>query len=187
MAYSHRFEEALLYATRLHANQVRKGSGIPYISHLLAVCALVMEHGGDEDQAIAALLHDAAEDQGGHKTLNDIRTRFGDRVAHFVVDLSDTFETPKPPWRARKEAYLAHLPNAAPDSLLISLADKVHNARSILADHAIIGEQIWTRFNHGRDGTLWYYRSLVGIFQQCYLGYLTGELNRIVTELERLE
>ena len=187
MTYSNRFEEALLYATRLHANQARKGSGIPYISHLLAVCALVMEHGGDEDQAIAALLHDSAEDQGGYKTLDDIRARFGERVARLVAELSDTFETPKPPWRARKEAYLAHLPHAAPDSLLISLADKVHNARSILADHDAIGEEIWTRFNHGREGTLWYYRSLVGIFQQVYPGYLTVELDRIVSELEKLE
>lgn len=187
MAYSHRFEEALLYATRLHANQARKGTGIPYISHLIAVCALVIEHGGDEDQAIAALLHDSAEDQGGHKTLNDIRARFGERVARLVADLSDTFETPKPPWRARKEAYLAHLPNASPDSWLISLADKVHNARTILADHYVIGEAIWTRFNHGREGTLWYYRALVGIFQQVHPGYLTEELDRVVNELEKLE
>jgi len=187
MSLSPHFTEALLYATRLHAAQTRKGSGIPYISHLLAVCALVMEHGGDEDQAIAALLHDAAEDQGGHETLDDIRTRFGERVARLVADLSDTFETPKPPWRARKEAYLAHLPHLPPETLLVSLADKVHNTRTILADHSSIGEEIWKRFKQGRDETLWYYRSLADLFLQISPGFLADELDRVVSELGDLE
>lgn len=185
MSLSPRFSDALTYANRIHADQTRKGSGVPYISHLLAVCALVMEHGGDEDQAIAALLHDAAEDQGGYETLSDIRARFGERVARMVGELSDTFETPKPPWRTRKETYLAHLPHAPADTLLVSLADKVHNARTILADHAQIGEEIWGRFTQGRDGTLWYYRALAEVFQEINPGYLAGELNRIVTELEQ--
>lgn len=186
MQLSPRFSDALTYAATLHANQTRKGSGIPYLSHLLAVCALVMENGGDEDQAIAALLHDAAEDQGGYATLTEIRTRYGDRVARMVGELSDTLETPKPPWRTRKETYLAHLCHTPADTLLVSLADKVHNARSILADHAQIGNEIWNRFSQSRDGTLWYYRSLADTFQEIYPGYLTGELNRIVTSLEQL-
>jgi (p)ppGpp synthase/HD superfamily hydrolase len=144
-----------------------------------------MENGGDEDQAIAALLHDAAEDQGGYDTLDDIRTRFGERVARMVGELSDTFEVPKPPWHARKAAYLAHLPHAPADTLLVSLADKVHNARTILADHAQIGETIWGRFTQGREGTLWYYRALADVFREIYPGYLAGEIDRIVTELEK--
>jgi (p)ppGpp synthase/HD superfamily hydrolase len=186
MQLTTQFKTALVYANDLHANQTRKGSGIPYISHLLAVCALVIEHGGDEDQTIAALLHDAAEDQGGYNTLEDIRTRFGERVARMVADLSDTFETPKPPWQTRKETYLTHLPDADPDVLLVSLADKVHNARTILADYYTIGAEIWNRFNHGREGTLWYYRSLADIFQKIYPGYLASELNRIVSEMKQL-
>ncbi|NUM49107.1 MAG: HD domain-containing protein [Anaerolineales bacterium] len=185
MTLSSRFSDALLYANHLHADQTRKGSGVPYISHLLAVCALVMEHGGDEDQAIAALLHDAAEDQGGYDTLSDIRARFGDRVARMVGELSDTFDIPKPPWRTRKETYLAHLPHAPADTLLVSLADKVHNARTILADHALIGEAIWGRFTQGREGTLWYYRALADLFQRLHRGYLADELSRVVTALEQ--
>ncbi|MCB9135980.1 MAG: HD domain-containing protein [Anaerolineales bacterium] len=186
MQLSPRFSDALTYATTLHATQTRKGSGIPYISHLLAVCALVMEHGGDEDQAIAALLHDAAEDQGGYATLTEIRTRYGDRVARMVGELSDAFEIPKPPWRTRKETYLAHLLHTPADTLLVSLADKVHNARSILADHTQIGDEIWNRFSQGRDGTLWYYRSLANAFRELYPGYLSGELERIVASLENI-
>ena len=106
---SARFEDALAYAAHLHAGQPRKDTAIPYVAHLLAVCSLVLEDGGDEDEAIAALLHDGPEDAGGHETLEEIRRRFGDRVADIVADCSDTFETPKPPWRERKEAYLAHL------------------------------------------------------------------------------
>ena len=187
MHLTNRFELALVYATRIHTNQSRKGSGVPYISHLLAVCALVIEHGGDEDQAIAALLHDAAEDQGGHETLEDIRTRFGERVARLVEDLSDTLENPKPPWLERKKAYVNHLPNANPDSWLISVADKVHNTRTILADYQRIGPAIWNRFKNGREGTLWYYRSLAEIFQKIYPGYLSEELDRVVRVLEQLE
>lgn len=184
MKLSHRFTKALEYATHIHASQTRKGTGVPYISHLLAVCSLVLEHGGDEGQSIAALLHDAAEDQGGEATLQEIREMFGVRVARLVSDLSDTFETPKPPWHTRKETYLAHLPHADPDAWLISLADKVHNARSILADHAIIGGKIWERFSQSKDSTLWYYRSLADTFQILYPGYLSEELNRVVTTLE---
>lgn len=186
MTLSQRFSEALTYAARLHADQTRKGSGVPYISHLLAVCALVLENGGDEDQAIAALLHDAAEDQGGYATIADIRTRFGARVARMVAELSDTFETPKPPWRKRKQDYLAHLPSAPAETWLVSLADKVHNARTILADYHDMGPEIWHRFNQGREGTLWYYRTLADLFLQMTSGFLADELDRVVRELEQL-
>ncbi len=186
MQLTSHFTDALKYATRIHATQTRKGSGVPYISHLLAVCALVLEHGGDEEQAIAALLHDAAEDQGGLDTVEEIRIRFGSRVARMVTELSDALETPKPPWRKRKETYLAHLPHAPADTLLVSLADKVHNARTILADHQQIGGEIWRRFNQGREGTLWYYRSLADLFPTLYPGILANELKRVVSELEQL-
>lgn len=129
-----RFDDALVFASALHRMQVRKGTDIPYVSHLLAVCSLVIAHGGDEDQAIAALLHDAAEDQGGEATLNATRERFGDGVAAIVADCTDAWTEPKPPWRARKEAYLAALPAKSMRSLLVSLADKVHNAQAIADD-----------------------------------------------------
>ena len=180
-----RFEDALLYATRLHANQRRKSSNIPYISHLLSVTALVLEAGGDEDQAIAALLHDAVEDQGGLQTLDEIRGRFGERVAGIVAECSDSFITPKPPWRERKERYLEHLKIASPDARLVSLADKVHNARSILYDLRRTGEATWNRFKGGKVGTLWYYRSVSEVLRPIEPSLLLDELDRLVLELEQ--
>ena len=150
MAYSQRFEQALVLAHQLHANQVRKGTTIPYIGHLLAVTAIVIENGGSEDEAIAALLHDAVEDQGGATTREEIRQRFGENVAVIVDGLSDTDQTPKPPWRARKEAYIAHLSEASSSVLLVSLADKIHNAGSILRDLRNEGVSVWSRFKGGR-------------------------------------
>jgi hypothetical protein len=146
---SARFREALWFAAFLHADQVRKGTDIPYVAHLLAVAALVLEHGGDEDQAIAALLHDSAEDQGGTQILDQIRNRFGVKVASIVEACSDTTETPKPPWRDRKERYIEHLADASEDVLLISLADKVHNAKAILSDYKKIGDDLWDRISRG--------------------------------------
>ena len=181
-----RFEEALVYTARLHAGQTRKGGSIPYISHLLAVTGLVLEQGGDEDEAIAALLHDAVEDQGGRPTLDEIRRRFGDRVAGIVEGCTDAFTTPKPPWRGRKEAYLAHLPQASASVHLVSAADKLHNARTILADYRQSGETVWERFNGGRDGTLWYNRALVEALRAGGPSPLVEELERVVAELERL-
>ncbi|MFZ6029658.1 MAG: HD domain-containing protein [Chloroflexota bacterium] len=181
---SSRFEEALTYAFQLHQGQARKGSGVPYVSHLLAVTALVLEYGGDEDQAIAALLHDAVEDQGGLPVLAQIRDRFGECVADIVAACSDSFETPKPPWRARKERYLAHLPEKLPAARLVSLADKVHNARTILADYGRIGEEIWGHFKGGKDGTLWYYQALVDAFRTGGDEPLIDELARLVGALE---
>lgn len=165
MELTTRFDEALQYASNLHRQQKRKETQIPYMGHLMAVAALVIESGGDEDCAIAALLHDAPEDQGGLKTLDEIRTRFGGRVADIVAGCTDTFETPKPDWRPRKEAYLAHLRAASDDTRLVSLADKLHNARSILADLQSVGSVVWDRFTGRKDGTLWYYRSLIEVFR----------------------
>lgn len=186
MVLSERFEEALIYSNQLHAEQKRKGTKIPYFAHLLAVTALTLEDGGDEDEAIAALLHDAVEDQGGLQTLAEIRKRFGARVATIVDELSDAYTIPKPPWRKRKEAYLMHLPHASTDVLRVSLADKLHNARSTLADYRQNGEVVWDRFRGGKSGTLWYYRALVDVFKKVSSGYLTDELERVVVELEDL-
>lgn len=183
---SSRFEGALILATRLHTNQVRKGARIPYVAHLLAVTALVLEDGGDEDQAIAALLHDAVEDQGGIETLDEIRRRFGERVAHIVLGCSDSFESPKPPWRERKENYLSHLREADIDILRVSLADKLHNACSILGDLQQHGNVIWERFKGGEDGTLWYYRSLVDVFREKDFSPMVGELQRVFNEIDGL-
>lgn len=186
MALSSRFDDALVFASRLHATQVRKGTGVPYVAHLLAVAGLVLEQGGDEDTAIAALLHDAIEDQGGAATREAIRARFGDWVTAIVDGCTDAETIPKPPWRARKEAYLAHLPAATGEVRLVSAADKLHNARTILADYRQRGEAVWERFNGGRAGTLWYYRALVSAFRSVEVTPLVEELDRTVTELERL-
>jgi (p)ppGpp synthase/HD superfamily hydrolase len=177
-----RFDDALAFASRLHRDQVRKGAGTPYIAHLMSVSALVLEHGGNEDQAIAGLLHDAAEDQGGAQTLGIIRERFGEAVAKIVADCTDAWEEPKPAWRPRKEAYLAALPGKDPASLLVSLADKTHNARAILADYCTLGDALWGRFTGGREGTLWYYRSLAEAFRSALPGPLADELARTVAE-----
>lgn len=184
MELSTRFDEALIFASRLHAKQIRKGSGIPYIAHLLAVTALVLEHGGDENEAIAALLHDAIEDQGGDATRQEIRRRFGEVVVEIVNGCTDTDSTPKPPWQGRKEAYIAHLPTATPSVLLVSASDKLHNVRSILNDYRVVGEELWQRFKAGKQGTLWYYRSLLEVYKVCYPTALTAELERTMRELE---
>jgi HD domain len=168
-----RFDEAFLYAHRLHRQQWRKGTRIPYIAHLMTVAALVIEHGGNEDQAVAALLHDTAEDQGGAATLLEVRTLFGDTVAEIVSDCTDAWTEPKPEWRARKEAYVEALPMKPARSLLVSLADKTHNAEAILFDFQSLGDALWDRFNGGRDGTRWYYNALVNVFSNKMPGRLT--------------
>jgi (p)ppGpp synthase/HD superfamily hydrolase len=180
------FEEALIFATRLHAKQTRKGTNIPYIAHLLAVTSIVLENGGNEDEAIAALLHDAVEDQGGAATREEIRRRFGDTVVAIVDGCTDAEVIPKPPWRARKEAYIAHVREAPASVRLVSAADKLHNARAILADYRELGESLWKRFNGGKEGTLWYYRSLVDAFRAGGTTPLIEELDRVVSEIERL-
>lgn len=184
---SARFQDALAYAVSLHAAQTRKISGVPYVAHLLSVSALAMEHGADEDEAIAALLHDAVEDQGGAPTLEEIRQRFGERVAKIVDGCTDAYEIPKPPWRARKEAYLRHLQDEADSSMrLVSAADKLHNARTILSDLLAEGNQVFERFKGGKQGTLWYYRELVHVFKERGPQRLAQELERVVSEIEQL-
>jgi (p)ppGpp synthase/HD superfamily hydrolase len=183
---SDRFTQALILSTELHAPQVRKGTTTPYISHLLGVASLVLEHGGDEDEAISALLHDAVEDQGGTATLDQIRGQFGDRVAAIVEACTDTQQTPKPPWKERKETYLKHLSQASDSVRLVSAADKLHNVRAILTDLHTHGNTLWTRFSGGRDGVLWYYRSLANILQTQGSTPITLELSRTVTAIETL-
>jgi (p)ppGpp synthase/HD superfamily hydrolase len=180
-----RFERALVYAFRKHAGQPRKGTEVPYISHLLGVTGLVLEAGGDEDLAIAALLHDVVEDCGGRPVLAEIRRKFGKRVASIVEGCSDSLGDPKPPWRERKVRYLAHLRSADRDERLVSAADKLHNARTILDDYRDFGEPIWERFKGKRDGTLWYYRALANELKRKP-NRLGDELGRVVTELEAL-
>lgn len=181
-----RFESALAYAAAVHRRQTRKGTDVPYVAHLMAVTALVLEHGGDEDAAIAALLHDAVEDQGGAARLTEIRERFGSRVADIVEGCTDTATDPKPPWKGRKVRYLEHVRTAPPDVRLVSMADKLHNARAILRDYRLIGEELWSRFAGGRDGTLWYYQALVDAYRGGQASALLEELDRTVYELVTL-
>jgi len=186
MILSRRFEEALIYANKLHAKQHRKGNQVPYIAHLLAVAAIVLENGGNEDEAIAALMHDAVEDQGGVATREEIRGRFGDKVTAIVDGCTDADSNPKPPWKQRKKAYLDKLPTAPPAVILVSAADKLHNARTILNDYRIIGEEVWSRFTGGKNDTLWYYRAVVNILKSIGGPPVIDELDRVVTELEEL-
>ncbi|MBW4575335.1 MAG: HD domain-containing protein [Aphanothece sp. CMT-3BRIN-NPC111] len=186
MMLSERFTEAVTFAAQLHSNQKRKGTEIPYLAHLLAVASIALEHGANEDEAIAALLHDAIEDQGGAPTREEIRRRFGDTVTEIVDGCTDADTTPKPPWHERKEAYIAHIPTASTSVRLVSAADKLHNSRSILNDYRVLGESVWKRFKGGKEGTLWYYRSLVEAFRKAESTPLIDELDSIVSELEHL-
>lgn len=181
-----RFEEALVYAFRLHAGQRRKGSGAPYISHLLGVAALVLEDGGDEDEAIAALLHDAIEDQGGQAAAAEIRRRFGQRVATIVEACSDADTQPKPPWLERKKRFLQTLDTLPADALRVLAADKLYNVRSLLRVYRLEGEAAWTRFRGGREGTLWYYREALRGLAARGSGPLVDELRRALETLETL-
>jgi GTP pyrophosphokinase len=191
---STRFTTALSVATELHVYQERKGKGEPYVAHLLAVTSLVLENGGTEDEAIAALLHDTLEDQshrfaGGADALRDyIQDRFGTRVLEIVEACTDADVQPKPPWKARKVAYLDHLATVDASVLLVSCADKLHNGRSILQDYRQIGEALWSRFRGGKEGTLWYYESLVAAFGKNPASppLLLAELERTIAEIERL-
>jgi (p)ppGpp synthase/HD superfamily hydrolase len=187
---SERYARAFAYAFELHREQVRKGSGIPHVTHLIAVSGLVLEYGGSEDEAIAGLLHDAMEDQGGAPTLAEIRRRFGDEVAAIVDGCSDTDVIPKPPWRKRKEAYVAHVAHASPSVRLVSAADKVHNARAIAADYRLQGKKVWSCFKGGKEGALWKYRALVGAYRSAACEptqeALVDELERVIAEIEKL-
>ncbi len=183
---SPRFRDTLDYAATLHATQTRKGTAIPYLSHLMAVAGLAMEYGATEDETIAALLHDAVEDQGGEPTRQEIERRFGANVARIVKDCSDTDEIPKPPWRKRKIAYVEGLRHHDDSTRLVSACDKLHNVRSILADYHRIGDAVFDRFTGGKDGTLWYYRWLVETFKEFGPQSVAEDLERAVGELERL-
>ncbi|MCW6048620.1 HD domain-containing protein [Microcoleus sp. A2-C5] len=185
MILSNRFSEALIYAAELHATQIRKGSGVPYIAHLLGTASIALEYGASEDEAIAALLHDAIEDQGGPTTREAIRRRFGDTVTAIVDGCTDSDETPKPPWRDRKQAYIDRLLTASGSVRLVSAADKLYNVRSILKDSRQLGDSVWERFKGGKDGSLWYYRSLVQAFRKAESTPLVEELDRTVLELEQ--
>ncbi|MGB3532412.1 MAG: HD domain-containing protein [Microcoleaceae cyanobacterium] len=184
---SSRFTEALTYATELHADQTRKGSGIPYITHLLGVTSIALGYGANEDEAIAALLHDAIEDQGGEATRDEIYRRFGETVTAIVEGCSDSSDgKPKLPWRQRKEAYIAHIATASASVRLVSASDKLYNVRSIVRDYRRVGEEIWNRFNGGKSGTLWYYRAMLEAFRQVEVTPVVEELDRVVQELEQL-
>jgi (p)ppGpp synthase/HD superfamily hydrolase len=180
-----RFDEAFAYAHAAHGAQTRKGTAAPYIGHLMGVASIVLDDGGGEDEAIAALLHDAAEDAGGRERLADIRARFGDSVAAIVEDCTDTWTTPKPPWLARKKHYLEHARALGPPSLRVSSADKVHNSYAILRDLRNIGDKVWERFTPKPDDVLWYYQSLVRAYREAGGGRLVDELERIVRGIER--
>lgn len=184
MILSALYRDALVFAYDLHAEQERKGSGVPYLAHLIGVSSLVMEYGGDEDEAIAGLLHDAVEDQGGSIVLGTITERFGPRVGDIVSGCSDSFEEPKPPWRERKERYLRHLATAPKSVQFVAGCDKLYNARAILNDYRTCGEAVWTRFSGGREGVLWYY----GKLSQAFLpGHpVLEELRRVVGQLESM-
>ncbi|MBE9114942.1 HD domain-containing protein [Lusitaniella coriacea LEGE 07157] len=177
-----RFETALTYTHQLHAGQVRKGSDVPYIAHLLSVAALVLEDGGNEDEAIAALLHDAVEDCGGMEILQEIRRRFGDRVAQIVEGCTESEIIPKPPWRERKERYLQQLRCGSPSVYRVAIADKLHNARSTLMDYRRQGDAVWQKFKGGKEGTLWFYRAVLAIPPPS-AHVLAEELARVVGEL----
>lgn len=181
-----RFLRAFQFAAKMHAGQARKASTIPYIAHLMGVASLVLEAGGDEDLAIAALLHDVVEDCGGAPMLQKIRQRFGNRVARVVDGCTDADTYPKPPWRDRKESYLAHLKDADAETRLVSAADKLNNVRSILSDYRETGELVWARFHGGREGTLWYYRALLDEFLRDPPNRITRDLTLAVRELELL-
>jgi (p)ppGpp synthase/HD superfamily hydrolase len=181
-----RFDDAFRFAAQKHAWQTRKRTDVPYISHLMSVAALVLEAGGDEDQAIAALLHDVVEDCGGEPVLQDVRQRFGDRVARIVEGCTDAYTVPKPPWKQRKLDYLEVLRTADDDIRLVSAADKLHNVRTILSDYRHEGDRVWERFSGRRDGTLWYYRAVLDVLCTGQPNRLVDELQRVVTELETL-
>ena len=187
MKLSPNFEDALIYATQAHCDQTRKKTGIPYIAHVLGGTAIALEYGANETEAIGALLHDTVEDCGGAERLRDIQKCYGDDVAKIVDGCTDTDEVPKPPWRARKEAYVAHLKDSDTSTRLVSAADKLHNTRAILADLRRHGPKVFERFSGKKEGTLWYYRALVAAFRRHRdHADLIDELDRVVTQVEKL-
>jgi GTP pyrophosphokinase len=181
-----RFEDALIFAFNLHKEQTRKSMPVPYFAHLMGVASLVLEAGGDEDTAIAALLHDAVEDHGGLPTLAKIRHHFGERVADIVDHCTDAYTIPKPAWRRRKEQYIEKLRLASPEARLVSVADKLYNVRTINDALRFHGDKVWSRFNGGKEGTLWYYRTLLEVFHLTGSDLITDAYTRALEELEQL-
>ena len=183
------FEEALLFAIRVHAGDLRKGTDVPYVSHLLSVCALVMEDGGDEDEAIAALLHDTLEDHPAEVTKSDLECRFGPRVADLVVRCTDTPPKyaggTKAPWQGRKDAYVEQIREEGYPLCRVALADKLHNTRAIVLDHRRFGDEVWGRFKATKEEQLRYHRALVEAFREARApDHLVAELDALVSELE---
>ena len=186
-----RFRDALVWSAELHEEQRRKGGNIPYVAHLIGVASIVLEHGGDEDQAIGALLHDALEDQAHRMTPREIRARFGDKVEAIVEACTDgepDEQRDRDParWRVRKQKYIDDIATKPVEALLVSMADKLYNARAILEDFRALGDALWPRFTAGKDGTLWYYRSLLTAFRPRAENRLWHELDRTVSDIERL-
>jgi (p)ppGpp synthase/HD superfamily hydrolase len=181
-----RFVDALSYAARVHDGQLREGDGQPYVAHLLRVAGLVIQDGASEDEAIAALLHDAVEDQGGLERLSEIRRRYGDTVAEIVDELTDSYGDPKPPWRARKEHYLAELDDSSPGALRVSVADKLDNVRSMIRGYRMRGDELWAGSRKSPDDVRWYYGTLAGRFAELRPGPLADELSRAVADLDRM-
>jgi (p)ppGpp synthase/HD superfamily hydrolase len=196
MTLTPRFEHALVYTAQAHNGQLRKGTQIPYLSHLLSVASIALEYGANEDEAIGALLHDAGEDAGGDERILDIRNVFGDAVADIVQGCTDAVVLPKPPWQERKEKYIAGVPHEPVSVRFVSAADKLHNVRSIIRDYRALGDGLWPRFKGGKDGSLWYYRALVNAYRQgknyddpvrvITHTELIDELDRAVSELEAM-
>ena len=186
MELSDRFSDAVVLSCRWHAKQQRKVSHTPYVAHLLRVAGIVLEADGSEDEAIAALLHDAIEDQGGNEARETIRERFGPEVVKIVDECSDTDQSPKPPWRERKEAFLERLPKISDSAKLITAADKLDNVRSLIDGYHERGETLWDAFGGGREGTLWYYRAVTDTLRRTLPGPLTDRLARAVARLEML-
>jgi (p)ppGpp synthase/HD superfamily hydrolase len=180
-----RLQRAFRYAAEKHDGQTRKQTAVPYLSHLMAVASLVLEAGGDEEMAIAALLHDVVEDCGGMPRLREVRKVFGPRVAKIVEGCTDSFGEPKAEWVERKKGYLREVKHADDETRLVSASDKLHNVRTILADYRLDGEAIWARFSGKKDGTLWYYRALSDEYQRRGPNRITRELEIAVAELER--
>ena len=183
---SDRLADALQLACQLHNGQRRRISGAPYVAHLLHAAGIVLDAGGTEDEAIAALLHDAVEDQGGSETRARIEAQFGPTVARIVDECSDTDQMPKPPWRGRKEAFLARLADSSTSAQLVTAADKLDNVSGLIDGYHALGEQLWDHFHGGRDGTLWYYRAIVDVLRHAGKCPLIEPLDRAVTQLEQL-
>jgi (p)ppGpp synthase/HD superfamily hydrolase len=186
-----RFRDALVWAAELHEEQKRKGGNVPYVAHLLGVASIVLEHGGDEDQAIAALLHDALEDQAHRMTPGEIGARFGERVEKIVEACTDGDPEEQRDrdigrWRVRKQKYIDQIASKPAEALLVSMADKLYNARAILEDFRELGDKVWPRFTAGKEGNLWYYRAMLTAFRPRADNRLWHELDRTVAEIEKM-